>query len=162
MSHAGNVAISFPITSILAGPARCWLGLVAGGPMAIALGRAIVGSFALLVGIGTGEVRSADSTAGGLEEWSPKPARRKQARWARCTGSFDLVGQFGFIAAVDNGPAVFVGYVIRLLDTGFSLTVGHGVALFLVLSVAHGLLDTSRIDHVKILATSACRGTSPV
>ncbi len=65
VSHAGNVVISFPITSTPAGPASCWLGLVTGGPMAITLGWAIVGFFALLVGMGMGEVRSAYSTAGG-------------------------------------------------------------------------------------------------
>ncbi len=147
-----NFAISFSIISILAGGMTAyWLGMVTGGPRVITLGWIIVGFFALLVGMSMGEICSAYPTAGGLYYWSAKLARRNSAMWSWFTGWFNLLGQIGVIASVDYALAVFIAYFIRMFDDGFRLTVGSIFVIFLIVLVAHGLLNTFGVGVVRIL-----------
>ena len=152
LSSFSNFAISFSIISILAGGMTAfWLGMVTGGPRVITLGWIIVGFFALLVGMAMGEICSAYPTAGGLYYWSAKLAKRNGPRWSWFTGWFNLLGQIGVIASVDYALSVFIAYFIRMFDDGYRLTVNGVFVIFLLVLVAHGLLNTFRIDLVKIL-----------
>ena len=152
MSTFSNFAISFSIISILAGGMTSfWLGMVTSGPRVITLGWIIVGSMALLVGMAMGEICSAYPTAGGLYYWSAKLAKKNQARWSWFTGYFNLIGQIGVIASVDYALSVFIAYFIRMFDDGFKLTVGKIFIIFLIVLVVHGLLNTFRIDLVKVM-----------
>jgi amino acid transporter len=154
MSTFSNFAISFSIISILAGGMTSfWLGMVTGGPRVITLGWIIVGFFALLVGMAMGEICSAYPTAGGLYYWSAKLAgeKRNGAKWSWFTGWFNLLGQIGVIASVDYALAIFIAYFIRMFDDGFKLGVGNVFLIFLLVLVAHGLLNTFSIKIVKIL-----------
>ena len=147
-----NFAISFSIISILAGGMTAfWLGMVTGGPRVITLGWIIVGFFALLVGMAMGEICSAYPTAGGLYYWSAKLAKNNGPRWAWFTGWFNLLGQIGVIASVDYALAVFIGYFIRMFDDGYKLTVNGVFLIFILVLIAHGLLNTFGINLVKIL-----------
>lgn len=147
-----NFAISFSIISILAGGMTSyWLGMVTGGPRVITVGWIIVGFFALLVGMAMGEICSAYPTAGGLYFWSAKLARRNGPRWAWFTGWFNLLGQIGVIASVDYALAIFIGYFIRMFDSGFQLTVWTIFGIYLLVLLAHGLLNTFGVRLVKIL-----------
>ena len=147
-----NFAISFSIISILAGGMTSyWLGMVTGGPRVITLGWIIVGFFALLVGMAMGEICSAYPTAGGLYYWSAKLARRNGARWAWFTGWFNLLGQIGVIASVDYALAIFIGYFIRMFDDGFKLTAWTIFGIYVLVLIAHGLLNTFGVTLVKIL-----------
>jgi amino acid transporter len=152
LSTFSNFAISFSIISILAGGMTSfWLGMATGGPRVITLGWIVVGFFALLVGMAMGEICSAYPTAGGLYYWSAKLAKKNAARWSWFTGYFNLLGQIGVIASVDYALSIFIAYFIRMFDDGFKLTVGSIYIIFLVVLVVHGLLNTFRIDLVKIM-----------
>ena len=147
-----NFAISFSIISILAGGMTSyWLGMVTGGPRVITIGWIVVGFFSLLVGMSMGEICSAYPTAGGLYFWSAKLARRNGARWAWFTGYFNLLGQIGVIASVDYALAIFIGYFIRMFDDGFKLTVWTIFGIYVLVLIAHGLLNTFGVRLVKIL-----------
>ena len=147
-----NFAISFSIISILAGGMTTyWLGMVTGGPRVITLGWIIVGFFSLLVGMAMGEICSAFPTAGGLYYWSAKLARRNPAKWSWFTGWFNLLGQIGVIASVDYALAVFIGYFIRMFNTDFTLTPWTIFAIYVVVLIAHGLLNTFSVNVVKLL-----------
>jgi amino acid transporter len=147
-----NFAISFSIISILAGGMTSyWLGLATGGPRVITLGWIIVGFFALLVGMAMGEICSSYPTAGGLYYWSAKLAKKNGARWSWYTGWFNLLGQIGVIASVDYALAIFIAYFIRMFDDGFKLTVLSIYGIFLLVLIAHGLLNTFGVQLVKIL-----------
>jgi amino acid transporter len=152
LSTFSNFAISFSIISILAGGMTAfWLGLVTGGPRVITLGWIIVGFFALLVGMAMGEICSAYPTAGGLYYWSAKLAKKNGPRWSWFTGWFNLLGQIGVIASVDYALAVFIAYFIRMFDDGYRLTVNGIFVIFIIVLVAHGLLNTFRVDLVRVL-----------
>ncbi len=147
-----NFAISFSIISILAGGMTSyWLGMVTGGPRVITIGWVVVGFFALLVGMAMGEICSAYPTAGGLYFWSAKLARKNGPRWAWFTGYFNLLGQIGVIASVDYALAIFIGYFIRMFDSGFKLTVWTIFGIYLLVLASHGLLNTFGVRLVKIL-----------
>ncbi|MEY2443508.1 MAG: hypothetical protein QOE00_88 [Ilumatobacteraceae bacterium] len=151
MSTFSNFAISFSIISILAGGMTSfWLGMVTGGPRVITIGWIVVGFFALLVGMAMGEICSAYPTAGGLYYWSAKLARKNPARWAWFTGYFNLLGQIGVIASVDYALAIFIGYFIRMFDDTFKLTSLTVYGIFLLVLVAHGLLNTFSVNLVKM------------
>ena len=152
MGWFSNFAISFSIISILAGGMTAyWLGMVTGGPRVITLGWIIVGFFALLVGMAMGEICSAYPTAGGLYFWSAKLARRNGARWSWFTGWFNLLGQIGVIASVDYALAIFIGYFIRMFDDSYRLTVLGIFGIFLLVLIAHGLLNTFGVSVIRIL-----------
>ena len=147
-----NFAISFSIISILAGGMTSfWLGMVTGGPIIITIGWIVVGFFALLVGMSMGEICSAYPTAGGLYYWSAKLARRNNAKWAWFTGWFNLMGQIGVIASVDYALAIFIGYFIRMFNDSFNLTTTNIYMIFLLVLVAHGLINTFGVGVIKIL-----------
>jgi amino acid transporter len=152
MSTFSNFAISFSIISILAGGMTSfWLGMATSGPRVITIGWVVVGFFALLVGMAMGEICSAYPTAGGLYYWSAKLAKKNPARWSWFTGYFNLLGQIGVIASVDYALSIFIAYFIRMFDDSFKLTVGSIYIIFLIVLVVHGLLNTFRIDLVKIM-----------
>ncbi len=152
MSTFSNFAISFSIISILAGGMTSfWLGMVTGGPRVITLGWIIVGFFALMVGMAMGEICSAYPTAGGLYYWSAKLAKKNGARWSWFTGWFNLLGQIGVIASVDYALAIFIGYFIRMFDDSYRLTVNGIFLIFVLVLIAHGLLNTFSINLVKVL-----------
>ena len=152
MGWFSNFAISFSIISILAGGMTAyWLGMVTGGPRVITLGWIIVGFFALLVGMAMGEICSAYPTAGGLYYWSAKLARKNGPRWSWFTGWFNLLGQIGVIASVDYTLAVFIAYFIRMFDDGYRLTVLGIFGIFLLVLIAHGLLNTFGVSVIRIL-----------
>ena len=152
MGWFSNFAISFSIISILAGGMTAyWLGMVTGGPRVITLGWIIVGFFALLVGMAMGEICSAYPTAGGLYFWSAKLARRNGARWSWFTGWFNLLGQIGVIASVDYALAIFIAYFIRMFDDSYRLTVLGIFGIFLLVLIAHGLLNTFGVSVIRIL-----------
>ncbi|MGZ4671110.1 MAG: amino acid permease [Ilumatobacteraceae bacterium] len=151
LSHFSNFAISFSIISILAGGMTSfWLGMVTSGPRVITIGWVVVGFFALLVGMAMGEICSAYPTAGGLYYWSAKLARKNAARWSWFTGYFNLLGQIGVIASVDYALAIFIGYFIRMFDDTFKLTSWTVFAIYLIVLLVHGLLNTFSVDLVKI------------
>ena len=152
MSTFSNFAISFSIISILAGGMTSfWLGMATSGPRVITVGWIIVGFFVLLVGMAMGEICSAYPTAGGLYYWSAKLARKNAARWSWFTGYFNLLGQIGVIASVDYALSIFIAYFIRMFDDGYRLTVLGIFVIFLLVLVAHGLLNTFSINLVKIM-----------
>ena len=152
MGWFSNFAISFSIISILAGGMTAyWLGMVTGGPMVITLGWLIVGFFVLLVGMAMGEICSAYPTAGGLYYWSAKLARKNGPRWSWFTGWFNLLGQIGVIASVDYALAVFIAYFIRMFDDGYRLTVLGIFGIFVLVLIAHGLLNTFGVSVIRIL-----------
>ncbi|HEX2783371.1 MAG TPA: amino acid permease, partial [Ilumatobacteraceae bacterium] len=152
MSTFSNFAISFSIISILAGGMTSfWLGMATSGPRVIIIGWVVVGFFALLVGMAMGEICSAYPTAGGLYYWSAKLAKKNPARWSWFTGYFNLLGQIGVIASVDYALSIFIAYFIRMFDDGYRLTVLGIFGIFLLVLIAHGLLNTFRIDLVKIM-----------
>ena len=152
MSTFSNFAISFSIISILAGGMTSfWLGMATGGPRVITIGWIVVGFFALLVGMAMGEICSAYPTAGGLYYWSAKLAKKNGARWSWFTGYFNLLGQIGVIASVDYALAIFIAYFIRMFDDGYRLTVLGIFVIFLLVLIVHGVLNTFRIDLVKIM-----------
>ncbi|MFN8021595.1 MAG: amino acid permease [Acidimicrobiales bacterium] len=151
LSTFSNFAISFSIISILAGGMTSfWLGMVTGGPRVITLGWIIVGFFALLVGMAMGEICSAYPTAGGLYYWSAKLARKNPARWSWFTGYFNLIGQIGVISSVDYALSIFIGYFIRMFDDGFHLNTTNIYVIYLLVLIAHGLLNTFSVSLVKI------------
>ena len=152
MGTFSNFAISFSIISILAGALTSFsLGMFAGGPRIILLGWIIVGIGALAVGAAMGEICSAYPTAGGLYYWSAKLARRNGPMWAWFTGWFNLVGQIGVIASVDWALANYVLYCCRLLGWEVRSTKWTVYVTFLLLLVAHGLLNTYGVKLVKTL-----------
>ncbi len=153
MSTFSNFAISFSIISILAGGMTTyWLGMLAGGPLVVTLGWVIVGFFVLLVGMSMGEICSAYPTAGGLYYWSAKLARSNGAAWSWFTGWFNLLGQVGVIASVDFALATFTAYFIHLYDSGFDHTrIRNIFIIYLIMLLAHGLLNTFAINVVKLL-----------
>ncbi|HEY0521613.1 MAG TPA: amino acid permease [Ilumatobacteraceae bacterium] len=151
MSTFSNFAISFSIISILAGGMTSfWLGMVTSGPRVITIGWIVVGFFALLVGMAMGEICSAYPTAGGLYYWSAKLARKNAARWSWFTGYFNLLGQIGVIASVDYALSIFIGYFIRMFDDSFQLTSKTVFVIFLLVLIAHGLLNTFSVKLVRV------------
>ena len=98
-----------------------------------------------------GEICSAYPTAGGLYFWSAKLARRNGARWSWFTGWFNLLGQIGVIASVDYALAIFIGYFIRMFDDSYRLTVLGIFGIFLLVLIAHGLLNTFGVYVIRIL-----------
>ena len=147
-----NFAISFSIISILAGGMTSyWLGMVTGGPRVIMIGWIVVGFFALLVGMAMGEICSAYPTAGGLYYWSAKLARKNGPRWAWYTGWFNLLGQIGVIASVDYALAIFIGYFVRMFDDTFKLTAWTVFGIYILVLLAHAVLNIVGVKLVKIL-----------
>ena len=152
MGWFSNFAISFSIISILAGAMTTyWLGMQAGGPRAITLSWPIIGFFSLLVGMSMAEIVSVYPTAGGLYFWSGKLATKNGPMWSWYTGWFNLIGQVGVIASVDFALATFTAYFITMFNSDYSPTVRGVFVIYLVYLFIHGILNTFRINMVKVL-----------
>jgi len=154
-----NFAISFSIISVLAGALTTfYLPLLAGGPAAVTVAWIVIGGLALLVGMAMAEICSAMPTAGGLYYWSAKLAKTPEggAKAAWYTGWFNLIGQIGVIASVDYALSVFIAYFVQLYaNTMFGnpiLEYKNVFIIYILVLIAHGLLNTFGVRLVKILA----------
>jgi amino acid transporter len=151
MGWFSNFAISFSIISILAGGfTSYWIGATYGGPLVITMGWLIVGLFSLFVGMSMGEICSSYPTAGGLYYWSAKLARRNAPVWSWFTGWFNFIGQIGVIASVDFALANYVVYFLNMF-VGMTGTKYTLFVTYLLLLLAHGLLNTFGVKLVRIL-----------
>ena len=155
MSTFSNFAISFSIISILAGGfTSYWIGATFGGPLVVTLGWLIVGGMSLCVGMAMGEICSAYPTAGGLYFWSAKLARKNAPVWSWFTGWFNFIGQIGVIASVDYALANYVVYFINMFSDGeptIAPTARNLFIVFVLMLVAHGLLNTFGVKLVRLL-----------
>jgi amino acid transporter len=155
MGTFSNFAISFSIISILAGGfTSFWIGALFGGPLVVTIGWVVVGLMALLVGMSMGEICSAYPTAGGLYFWSAKLARRNGPTWSWFTGWFNFIGQVGVIASVDYALANYVVAFINLYSDDKPIIEFNATNLFvvfLIVLLAHGLLNTFGVKLVKRL-----------
>lgn len=156
-----NFAISFSIISILAGGFTLfYIGAIFGGPLLVTLGWLAVGAMALCVGMAMGEICSAYPTAGGLYYWSAKLARSNGPVWSWFTGWFNFIGQVGVIASVDYALANYVVAFVNLyadsnsegvIDPIITPKAGPLFIVFLLILLAHGLLNTFGVRLVKLL-----------
>ncbi|MFI9331277.1 amino acid permease [Kitasatospora sp. NPDC052868] len=150
MSGFSNFAVSFSIVSVLSGCLTLYgMGMNTGGPAMITWGWPLVGLMTLCVGLAMAEICSSYPTAGGLYYWAARLARSKGAAAAWFTGWFNFLGQVAVTAGVDYGAAVFTNAFLDL-QFGFSATPGHTVAIFAVILLAHGLLNTRGVRLVAL------------
>jgi len=153
MGSFSNFAVSFSIISILTGGITTYyLGMDAGGPIVITIGWFIVGALTLCVGMGMAEICSAYPTAGGLYYWSARLAKNNKAAWSWATGWFNLVGQVAVTASIDYGLATFVGFFISLYASSFVSNVRWTLFFYALILLAHGILNTFRVQLVSTLA----------
>jgi amino acid transporter len=159
LSTFSNFAISFSIISVLAGALTTfYLPLLAGGPAAVTVSWIVIGALALIVGMAMAEICSAMPTAGGLYYWSAKLTKTQEggAKASWYTGWFNLVGQIGVIASVDYALSVFIAYFVGLYATSwFGLAMLDYRSVFIIyilVLIAHGLLNTFGVGLVKFLA----------
>jgi amino acid permease (GABA permease) len=151
MSAFSNFAVSFTIISILSGCLTLYLfGMNTGGPAVMTWGWLIVGAFTLTVGLAMAEVCSSYPTAGGLYYWSAKLARSNAAAWSWFTGWFNFLGQVAVTAGIDFGAAFFLNAYLDL-QFGFDNRAWHTIALFGVILLAHGLINTFGVGLVARL-----------
>lgn len=148
-----NFAVSFSIISILAGCITSYLiAMNAGGPMAISIGWPLVGVFVVCVALAMAEICSVYPTAGGLYFWAGRLARRNKRQWAWVVGWFNFMGEVAVTTAVDYGAAVTWMAFINLV-TGAEVTPGRTFIAFVVILLAHGLLNAFNVDLVQLLST---------
>jgi amino acid permease (GABA permease) len=152
LSGFSNFAVSFSIISILAGAITSYgIAMTAGGPLSITLGWLFVGVMVTLVALAMAEICSAYPTAGGLYWWAAALARRNRAAWAWFVGWFNFLGEVAVTAAIDFGAAIttsaFLGLVFDM-----RVTTARTFLVFLVIIVAHGLLNTFGVNLVKVLS----------
>jgi amino acid transporter len=153
MGTFSNFAISFSIISILAGAITTyWLGMNAGGPLAITLSWVIVGVFATVIGASMGEICSTYPTAGGLYYWSAKLAKSNAPAWSWFTGWINLIGQIAITASIDYALATFIGFFIQLYDADFELSATNIFVIYCIVLVVHGLLNTFGVRLVALLS----------
>ena len=152
LSGFSNFAVSFSIISVLAGCLTSYgIAMAAGGPAVITLGWVLVGLAVLLVALAMAEVCSAYPTAGALYWWSAALARRHRAGWAWFVGWFNFLGEVAVTAAIDYGAAMTTSAFLSL-TTGMTVTAPRTFGVFLVIIVAHGLLNTFGVNLVKVLS----------
>jgi amino acid permease (GABA permease) len=152
LSGFSNFAVSFSIISVLAGCLTSYgIAMTAGGPVAITLGWLLVGGMVTLVGLAMAEVCSTYPTAGGLYWWAAALARKNRALWAWIVGWFNFLGEVAVTAAIDYGAATTTSAFLGL-TFGFQITPRSVFAVFLVIIVAHGLLNTFGVNLVKVLS----------
>lgn len=152
LSGFSNFAVSFSIISVLAGCLTSYgIAMTAGGPMAITLGWLLVGGMVTLVGLAMAEVCSTYPTAGGLYWWAAALARKNRAAWAWFVGWFNFLGEVAVTAAIDYGAATTTSAFLGL-TTGFEITPRSVFVVFLVIIVAHGLLNTFGVNLVRLLS----------
>jgi amino acid permease (GABA permease) len=152
MSGFSNFAISFSIISILAGCITSYnIALKSGGPSAITIGWPLVGVFVLCVALAMAEVCSKYPTAGGLYFWAGRLAKRNKRQWAWFVGWFNFLGEVAVTAAIDYGAAVTMMAFANLV-WGVSVNPFNTFALFVVIIVIHGLLNTFGVNLVALLS----------
>ncbi|MGC9666382.1 amino acid permease [Planosporangium sp. 12N6] len=152
LSTFSNFAVSFSIISILAGAITSYgIAMNAGGPLSITLGWLFVGGMVTLVALAMAEVCSAYPTAGALYWWASALARRNRAAWAWFVGWFNFLGEVAVTAAIDFGAATTTMAFLSL-TTGVEVTKWSVFGAFIVIIVAHGLLNTFGVNLVKILS----------
>jgi amino acid permease (GABA permease) len=152
MSAFSNFAVSFSIISILAGCITSYrIALVSGGPSALVLGWLIVGLMVMAVALAMAEVCSRYPTAGGLYFWAGRLARKNKREWAWYTGWFNFLGEVAVTAAIDFGAAsTWVAF--GNLVWGLEATPATVFGVFLVIIIAHGLLNTFGVNLVSMLS----------
>ncbi len=152
MSGFSNFAVSFSIISILAGCITTYyLAMDAGGPLAINIGWPVVGIFVLFVSMAMAEICSRYPTAGGLYWWASRLATKNERRWAWYTGWFNFMGEVAVTASIDYGAAVTWMALLNLVF-GAKVTLGTTFIAFLLIIIAHGLLNTFGVTVVKLLS----------
>jgi amino acid permease (GABA permease) len=152
LSGFSNFAVSFSIISILAGAITSYgIAMTAGGPVAITLGWLFVGIMVTFVALAMAEVCSAYPTAGALYWWAAALAKRNKAAWAWFIGWFNFLGEVAVTAAIDFGAAITTSAFLSL-TFDMEVTVGRTFLIFLVIILAHGLLNTFGVNLVRLLS----------
>jgi amino acid permease (GABA permease) len=153
MSAFSNFAISFSIISILAGCITSYkIALISGGPSALTLGWLIVGLMVLAVSLAMAEVCSRYPTAGGLYFWAGRLAKTNKRQWAWFVGWFNFMGEVAVTAAIDFGCATTWMAFASLMGWVDEVTPVKLFATFVVIIVAHALLNTFGVKLVALLS----------
>lgn len=152
LSGFSNFAVSFSIISILAGAITSYgIAMAAGGPIAITLGWLFIGVMVTFVALAMAEVCSAYPTAGALYWWAAALAKRNKAAWAWFVGWFNFLGEVAVTAAIDFGAAITTSAFLSL-TFDMEVTKARTFLIFLVIIVAHGLLNTFGVSLVRLLS----------
>jgi amino acid permease (GABA permease) len=152
LSGFSNFAVSFSIISILAGAITSYgIAMTAGGPLAITMGWLFVGVMVILVALAMAEICSVYPTAGGLYWWASALAKRNKAAWAWFVGWFNFLGEVAVTAAIDFGAAITTSAFLSL-TFDMEVTKARTFIVFLVIILAHGLLNTFGVNLVKLLS----------
>src|SRR4029079_4991222 len=117
------------------------IAMLNGGPAAITLGWLVVGGMVPFVALSMAEVCSGYPTAGALYWWAYALAKRNKAAWAWFVGWFNFLGQVAVTAAIDFGAALTTSAFLSLVF-GLEVTTLSTFVVFLVIILAHGLLNT--------------------
>ncbi|KAG2709439.1 hypothetical protein I3760_05G239500 [Carya illinoinensis] len=141
LSVISNFAFSFSIISVLTGVTTLYnTGLKFGGPVSLAYGWLIAGTFTMFVGFSMAEICSSFPTSGGLYYWSAKLAGPSWAPFASwLTGWFNIVGQWAVTTSVDFSLAQLI-QVIILLSTGGKNGGGYEASKYVVICFHGGIL----------------------
>ncbi|MGW5671019.1 amino acid permease, partial [Micromonospora sp. NPDC003776] len=152
LSGFSNFAVSFSIISILAGAITSYgIAMTAGGPLAITLGWLFVGVMVIFVALAMAEICSVYPTAGALYWWAAALAKRNKAAWAWFVGWFNFLGEVAVTAAIDFGAAITTSAFLSLAFD-LEVTAGRTFLVFLLIIVAHGLLNTFGVNLVRLLS----------
>ncbi|SCL21543.1 amino acid/polyamine/organocation transporter, APC superfamily [Micromonospora rhizosphaerae] len=152
LSGFSNFAVSFSIISILAGAITSYgIAMTAGGPLAITLGWLFVGVMVIFVALAMAEICSVYPTAGALYWWAAALAKRNRAAWAWFVGWFNFLGEVAVTAAIDFGAAITTSAFLSLAFD-MEVTAGRTFLIFLLIIVAHGLLNTFGVNLVRVLS----------
>src|SRR5947208_14419812 len=152
LSGFSNFAVAFSIMSILCGAITSYgIAMAAGGPLSITVGWLFVGGMVTLVALAMAEVCSVYPTAGALYWWASALAQRNKPAWAWFVGWFNFLGEVAVPAAIDFGAATTTTAFLSL-TTGIRVTAWNTFLVFLVIIVAHGLLNTFGVNLVKVLS----------
>jgi amino acid permease (GABA permease) len=152
LSGFSNFAVSFSIISILAGAITSYgIAMTAGGPLSIVLGWLFVGIMVTFVALAMAEVCSAYPTAGALYWWAAALAKRNKPAWAWFVGWFNFLGEVAVTAAIDFGAAITTAAFLSLVFD-MEVTAGRVFLIFLVIIIAHGLLNTFGVSLVRLLS----------
>ncbi|KAG7981151.1 hypothetical protein I3843_05G218100 [Carya illinoinensis] len=141
LSVISNFAFSFSIISVLTGVTTLYnTGLKFGGPVSLAYGWLIAGTFTMFVGFSMAEICSSFPTSGGLYYWSAKLAGPSWAPFASwLTGWFNIVGQWAVTTSIDFSLAQMI-QVIILLSTGGKNGGGYEASKYVVIGFHGGIL----------------------
>jgi amino acid permease (GABA permease) len=152
LSGFSNFAVSFSIISILAGAITSYgIAMTAGGPLSIVLGWLFVGIMVTFVALAMAEVCSVFPTAGALYWWAAALAKRNKPAWAWFVGWFNFLGEVAVTAAIDFGAAITTSAFLSLVFD-MEVTAGRTFLIFLVIIIAHGLLNTFGVSLVRVLS----------